>query len=55
LIELQLTLVLRDFVLRYFALTWLENLHDLSSLRDNIRFNAIWLARSVVALLELTR
>jgi hypothetical protein len=38
----QVTLFLRDLVLRDSALTRLENLHDFSNLRDNFRFNAIW-------------
>jgi hypothetical protein len=51
---LQVTLVLRDFVLHDFALTRLENLHDFSNLRDNFRVNAIWHGPYVVALIEFT-
>jgi hypothetical protein len=40
--NIQVVPVLRDFVLRDFALTRLENLRHFSNLRDNFRFNAIW-------------
>jgi hypothetical protein len=50
-IRLQVVFILRDFVLRDFALTRLENLHHFSNLRNNFRFNAIWHRRYVVALI----
>jgi predicted transglutaminase-like protease len=51
---LQVTIALRDLVLRDFALTRLEIL-KFSSIRDNVSFKAIWNTRSVAALVELTR
>jgi hypothetical protein len=44
-------LILCDFVLQDFAFTQLENLHNLSNLKENCRFNAIWHRRSVAALI----
>jgi hypothetical protein len=54
-ILLEASLVLRDFVLRVLALTWLEKLHRFFNLRDNFRFNAIWHRRSVAALIFCRR
>jgi hypothetical protein len=48
-IDIQAGLFLRDF-----ALTRHENLHHLSNLRENVRFNAIWYRRYAV-ILGLTR
>jgi len=44
----QAGLFLRDFFLRDFALTRLENLHQFLNLRDNVRFNAIWHRRYAI-------
>lgn len=38
----QAGLVLSNFILRNFALTWLENLQQFSNLCDNFRFNVMW-------------
>ena len=48
--EIQAGLVSRDF-----ALTRLENFHQFSDLRNNFRWNAIWLGRSVCALIFCRR
>ena len=48
-------LVLRNFILRDFAVTWLENLDHFSNLRNNFRFNAIWRRRSMAVLIICRR
>jgi hypothetical protein len=46
---------LRDFVLRDFAVTRLENLRHFSNLHDNSGFDTIRDRRSMVAVIEFTR
>jgi len=49
---IQTGLVLRDFCLRYFALTRPENLQHFSNLRGNFRFNAVCHRQSAAALVQ---
>jgi hypothetical protein len=51
----EVTLVLRDFVLRDLSLTQLEILHQFSNLRNNIRFNTIWHRRFIVTVIFCRR
>jgi hypothetical protein len=48
--NIQAGLILRDFFLHSFCLMWLENLHYLSNLHDNFRFNTVWHQWSVTTL-----
>ena len=50
LFHIQTHLVLQDFSLRDFALTWLENLHHFLNLRNNFWLNVICHRQSVTAL-----
>jgi hypothetical protein len=51
---IQVTPVLCDFILRNFALTRLENLHDFLNSCDNFHFNTVSYRQSVVVLVEFT-
>jgi len=48
-------LILHEIFLCDFALMQLENLHHISNLCDNFRFNTIWHMRSVVTLITCRR
>jgi hypothetical protein len=52
---IQGTLVLCNFILRKFTLTWLENLEEFSNSRHNFHPNTIWHRQSVVTLVEFTQ
>jgi hypothetical protein len=52
---IQAALILRDFFLYDFVLTWLEHLLHSSNLCDHFQFNAIWHRRSVAALVSCGR
>jgi hypothetical protein len=52
---LQVTLLLRDFVLHNFSLTWLQNSHNFLNLHDNLPFNAIWHRRPVAIVMFCRR
>lgn len=52
---MQVGVVLRDFFLRDFASTRLENLHNFSNARDNFRFRTICHKQSLAALVVCWR